>query len=184
MIKGKLVGLRALEKEDLSLLRDWRNITSFRRNFREYRELNLVNQENWFARLSASPNDFMFMIERLQDKQPLGACGLLYTNWIIRSADFSFYIGHDEAYIDTQGYADEAARLLIGYGFKNLNLNKVWMELYEFDQMKLNFFHNLGFIKDGKLRANCFEDGKYWDSFIVSLLAADYNVAQLQSEDR
>ncbi len=174
MIKGKLVGLRSLEREDLSLLRDWRNISSFRKNFREYRELNLVNQENWFARTNASPNDFMFMIERLHDKTPLGACGLLYTNWIIRSADFSFYIGHDEAYIDTNGYAKEAAQLLINYGFNNLNLNKIWMELYEFDNAKLDFFLNeFSFVKDGKLRANCFEEGRYWDSYIISLLRSD-----------
>lgn len=50
MIKGKLVGLRAVEREDLSLLRDWRNIPEFRKNFREVRELNLANQESWFER--------------------------------------------------------------------------------------------------------------------------------------
>ena len=171
MIKGKRVGLRALEKEDLSALRDWRNIQSFRRNFREYRELNMANQEAWFTRVNASPNDFMFIIVRLEDEQPLGACGLLYTNWIIRSADFSFYIGHDEAYIDDHGYAKEAAALLIDYGFNVLNLNKIWMELYEFDSRKLDFFMgDFGFKKDGKLRENCFEDGRYWDSFIISLL--------------
>lgn len=174
MIKGKIVGLRALEKEDLTLLRDWRNINSFRRNFREYRELNMINQENWFGRVNASPNDFMFIIERLDDKTPLGACGLLYTNWIIRSADFSFYIGHEEAYIDSKGYAAEAVNLLVNYGFNNLNLNKIWMELYEFDSMKLDFFQSIGFVKDGKLRSNCFEEGKYWDSFILSLLAEDH----------
>jgi len=174
MIKGKDIGLRALEREDLVLLRNWRNITSFRKNFREFRELNLVNQENWFARVNASPNDFMFMIERLDDKEPLGACGLLYTNWIIRSADFSFYIGHEEAYIDKQGYAKEAAHLLIDYGFNNLNLNKIWMELYEFDKAKLDFFQNdFAFKTDGKLRDNCFEDGRYWDSFIISLTRND-----------
>lgn len=171
MIKGKLVGLRSIEHSDLALLRDWRNLTSFRKNFREFRELNMANQEAWFSKVNSSPNDFMFVIERLEDKAPLGACGLLYTNWIIRSADFSFYIGHDEAYIDNHGYAEEAAALLIEYGFKYLNLHKIWMELYEFDKAKLDFFINkFKFEKDGKLRDNCFEDGKYYDSFIISLL--------------
>jgi RimJ/RimL family protein N-acetyltransferase len=175
MIKGKVVGLRALEKEDLSLLRDWRNIASFRKNFREYRELNMVNQENWFTRVNASPNDFMFIIERLDDRQPLGACGLLYTNWIIRSADFSFYIGFEEQYVDSDGYAEEAAKLLMEYGFKNLNLHKIWMELYEFDLKKIEFFTKKSSFKiDGTLRDNCFEDGRYWNSIIISLLSNEY----------
>lgn len=175
MIKGKLVGLRALEREDLSLLRDWRNIAHFRRNFREHRELNLANQEAWFSKLESQRTDFMFMIERVSDNTPLGACGLLYTNWIIRSADFSFYIGYQEKYIDDEGYADEAARLLLDYGFKTLNLHKIWMELYEFDKKKLDFFtKKFGFKVDGLLRDNCFEDGKYHNSHIISLLASEH----------
>jgi RimJ/RimL family protein N-acetyltransferase len=175
MIKGELVGLRSLEKEDLSLLRDWRNIESFRRNFREYRELNMANQDAWFARTNASPNDFMFVIVRLKDGKPLGAAGLLYTNWIIRSADFSFYIGLDELYIDELGYAEESARLLISYGFKNLNLHKIWMELYEFDHKKINFFtKKFNFKTDGILRDNCFENGRYWNSLLISLLSSEF----------
>lgn len=175
MIKGKKVGLRAVEREDLVLLRDWRNIEEFRRNFREIRELNLLNQSNWFERVSVNPNDFMFIIVRLEDNMPIGACGLLYTNWIIRSSDFSFYIGHEEAYIDKKGYAEEAADLLIDYGFSNLNLNKIWMELYEFDSSKRSFFkEKFHFQQDGCLRDNCFEDGKYWNSYLISLLKKEY----------
>jgi RimJ/RimL family protein N-acetyltransferase len=172
MIKGKLVGLRAVEREDLVLLRDWRNIPEFRKNYREVRELNMANQEIWFERSCANnPNDFMFIIQRLEDNKPIGTAGLLYINWIIRSADFSFYIGDNEAYIDNEGYAEDAARLLINYGFNNLNLHKIWMELYEFDTKKLDFFKNkFRFQEDGKLRDNAFEDGRYWNSYIISLL--------------
>ena len=172
MIRGKIVGLRAVEKEDLILLRDWRNNPNFRRNFREARELNLTNQELWFERSCVNnPNDFMFVIERLSDSKLVGACGLLYINWIIRSADFSFYIGENDDYIDDQGYAIEATSLLIKYGFEVLNLHKIWMELYTFDNKKINFFTtNFDFVQDGLLRDNCFENGRYWDSIILSLI--------------
>jgi RimJ/RimL family protein N-acetyltransferase len=175
MLIGKKTGLRAVEKEDLPYLRDWRNKTSFRRNFREVRELNMFNQEDWFSKTFSNPNDFMFTIVDLENNQPIGACGLLYINWIIRSADFSFYIGKDDWYIDDKGYALDAVRLLIGYGFKNLNLNKIWMELYEFDSKKINFFtKEFSFKQDALLRDNCFEDGKYHDSLIISLLKKEY----------
>ena len=82
----------------------------------------------------------MFTIVDLQSQKPIGAAGLLYINWIIRSADFSFYIGDRQKYIGDDGVAKEAAQLLINYGFNNLNLNKIWMELYEFDNKKIDFF--------------------------------------------
>lgn len=174
MIKGNLVGLRAIEKSDLMLMRDWRNIPSFRKNFREFRELNMKNQEVWHDYISSSKNDFMFIIERLSDNLPIGVCGLIYINQIINSGDFSFYIGHNNSYIDDEGYANDAAKLLINYGFDTLNLNKIWMELYEFDEMKISFFtEKHSFKVDGKLRQNCYESGKYYDSFIISLLKND-----------
>ena len=177
MIKGETVGLRAVEREDLELLRDWRNLADFRKNFREVRELSLSDQEQWFESLQKSKHlNFMFVIVRLSDGKPIGACGLLYVNWINRSADFSFYIGEDGAYIDDQGTALESAGLLIRYGFNNLNLNKIWMELYEFDGRKLNFFkHQLDFKQDGCLRQNCFEEGRYWNSYIISLLREEFD---------
>lgn len=177
MIKGFKVGLRAVEKEDLIFLRDWRNIESFRKNFREVRELSIADQESWFVSLQNSKStNFMFVIVRLEDNIPIGACGLLYINWIIRSADFSFYIGQDEIYVDEQGYALEAVQMLLNYGYNNLNLNKIWMELYEFDEQKNIFFREkFGFHEDGYLRQNCFEDGRYWNSYILSLLKEEKN---------
>jgi RimJ/RimL family protein N-acetyltransferase len=172
MIKGKTVGLRAVEKEDLLHLRDWRNIPEFRKNFREVRELSLSDQDQWFESLQKTKHvNFMFTIIDLKSKKPIGAAGLLYINWNIRSADFSFYIGDKQKYIGNDGVAKEAAQLLIDYGFKELNLHKIWMELYEFDKMKIEFFvKEFDFVKDGKLRDNCFYEGKYWDSYIISLI--------------
>ncbi len=176
MIKGKMVGLRAVEKEDLPLFRNWRNISEFRRNFREVRELSLTDQEKWFDSLQSTKHvNFMFTIVRLSDLKPIGAAGLLYINWFIRSADFSFYIGEKNYYIDTRGYAKESAKLLINYGFGNLNLNKIWMELYDYDKKKIDFFtKKFNFHRDGTLRDNCFEDGRYWNSGIYSLLRKDH----------
>jgi len=172
MIRGTHVGLRAVESQDLALMRDWRNIPEFRRNFREIRELNLAMQERWFDKtVLGSLNDFMFVIVRLSDHKPIGVCGLVHVNWVIRSADVSLYIGEDHKYIDDQGLAEDAARTIINYAFNTLNLHKIWTELYEFDRQKIELFQDrLGFERDGILRDNCFEDGKYWNSYIFSRL--------------
>jgi RimJ/RimL family protein N-acetyltransferase len=116
----------------------------------------------------------MFVIVDLKTNEPIGACGLLYTNWINRSSDFSFYIGYNDLYID-EVYAFDAANTLIKYGFEDLNLNKIWMELYEYDLKKLDFFkENFNFHVDGKLRQNAFSEGRYWDSFIISILKSEF----------
>ena len=117
----------------------------------------------------------MFSIVDLKTNSLIGACGLLYTDWIAKFSDFSFYIGDNNEYCQGERSL-EATYLLLDYGFSYLNLNKVWMELYEFDNMKIDFFkNNFNFQIDGQLRENCYNDGQYYDSYIISLLKKDFS---------
>ena len=94
MLKGKHVSLFAVEKEDLQQLRDWRNNQDFRKYFREYRELNMAQQEKWFEEKVVKDNTtLMFSIRRNEDNELLGCCGFVYINWVHRHADLSLYIG-------------------------------------------------------------------------------------------
>ena len=47
-------------------------------------------------------------------------------------------------------------------------------EIYEIDNKKLNFFKSLGFKIDASLREHYFYKGKYYTSYILSLLRSDY----------
>jgi len=174
MLKGKNVSLFAVELEDLKQLRDWRNNPEFRKYFREYRELNMRQQEIWFDEKVVRDNTtLMFSIKRNEDNELLGCCGFVYINWVHRHADLSLYIGWEDAYIDNKGYAEESCRLLLDYGFKELCLNKIWTEIYEFDDKKKILYDQFGFHQDGLLRQNYWYDGKWWDSRILSIIQND-----------
>jgi len=175
MLKGELVGLNAVEKEDLKKFLDWRNNAEFRKNFREYRELSMHHQETWFEeKVIKDPNTTMFSIRRMEDNELLGCCGFVYINWVHRHADLSLYIGWNDAYIDDEGYAEESCKILLDYGFKELCLNKVWTEIYEFDEKKKSLYEKFGFKQDGLLRQNYWYNGKWWNSRILSLLKNEF----------
>jgi len=55
-----------------------------------------------------------------------------------------------------------------------LDLNKMWTEIYVFDVKKKRLYDKLGMKVDGVLRQNYFYDGKWWDSYIISILASDW----------
>lgn len=175
MIKGDFISLTAVEKEDLKQLKEWRNNPDFRKNFREYREISDEMQLIWFDKTVVNDkNTIMFSIRDNSNNELLGCCGLCYINWVHRYADLSFYIGKNNWYVDDK-YAPDAVNELLKYGFKELGLNKVWTEIYEFDKQKISFLEKFGFKKDGQLRENYFYDGKWWDSFVFSLLKKEYN---------
>lgn len=173
MIAGQFTGLRAIDVADLDALLAWRNRPAFRRYFREYRELNRAQQQAWFdSKVNGDAGTRMFAIEEIGSGRLLGACGLCYIDWVNRSADFSIYIGADDLYIDDR-LAPDAAVTLIGYGFDELGLNRLWSEIYEFDTAKRAFFDRLGFTLDGRHRRTHWAEGAWHDSLFYSLLAGD-----------
>ncbi|MBG9692380.1 N-acetyltransferase [Lysinibacillus fusiformis] len=164
MLKGNLVGLRAIEKTDLTQLLQWRNNPEFRRFFREYRELNSENQLLWFEKYVINdPNTIMFAIVELETEKLIGACGLCYIDWVNRNADFSIYIGKNNLYIDSS-FAIEAAQLMENYGFGELNLHRLWAEIYSIDEAKIKFFKELEFTQEGRFKETHWTEGKWVDS--------------------
>jgi hypothetical protein len=173
MLKGTLVALRAIERDDLPKLLAWRNRPDFRRFFREYRELSSEQQLAWYENLVLKdPGTRMFSIVDLVTGELLGACGLCYVNCLDRNADLSIYIGARDLYIDDR-YAPDAARVLIRYGFEELNLHRVWSEIYDFDTAKTRFFEFLGFHLDGRHRQTHWTEGRWCDSLFFGLLKTD-----------
>ncbi|PKL70345.1 MAG: N-acetyltransferase [Methanomicrobiales archaeon HGW-Methanomicrobiales-1] len=175
MIHGNIIGLRAIEKEDIHQMLEWRNLPQLRRYFREYRELSYINQENWFENIIQNDrNTIMFAIVDLNNDILIGACGLCYINWIQRNADFSLYIGAGNIYIDEK-FASDAGSILIKYGFDELNLHRIYAEVFEFDTPKQKLMAILGFKLEGTLRETHWSEGKWNDSLMYGTLKSDKN---------
>jgi len=169
MIKGQKTYLRAVEENDLKTLLEWRNKPHLRKYFREYRELSWDQQIWWYENIVLKDDKVRMFSVVDHDDTLLGACGLCYINWVDRNADFSIYLGHNDIYIDDE-LAIDAAKILIKYGFEELNLHRLWAEIYDFDEPKKEMFKTLGFELDGRHRETHWTDGKWCDSLFFSLL--------------
>ena len=103
---------------------------------------------------------------------------MTYIDWVNRHCDLHFYIGENFKWIDEE-YAPQAIKIILKKAFHTFNMNKVWVEIYEIDKKKLDFFKNLNFKVDAELREHYFYEGEYHSSFILSLLKNDYDVRKL-----
>jgi RimJ/RimL family protein N-acetyltransferase len=174
MLSGKFVGLRAIEKKDLEQLLEWRNKPQLRRFYREYRELGIDHQMQWFQTKVINDNStLMFAIVSLENGELLGACGLCYINWLNRNADLSLYIGKDDLYVDDK-YAFDAAKVLINYGFEELNLHRIYAEIYDIDFPKQEFFTKIGMVYEQKQRETHWTEGKWVNSLYYSILQHEW----------
>jgi RimJ/RimL family protein N-acetyltransferase len=93
-----------------------------------------------------------------------------------RNADLSLYIGKDNLYIDTnaEGYSWDALTVLFKYAFEELNLHKIWTEIYVIDEKKRKLFNDFGMNQDAILRDNYFFKGEYINSCIYSMLKHEF----------
>ena len=143
-----------------------------RQYFREYRELSMTQIEDWYHSMLQDNKFEMFIIVNAKHEL-IGVAGITYIDWVNRHGDVHLYIGKDDAWIEDE-YSRIAAETLLNYGFNTLNLNKLWAEVYEIDEDKLNFFQSLGFKVDASLREHYYYDGMYYTSHILSLLRREH----------
>ncbi|HEY7953347.1 MAG TPA: GNAT family protein [Solirubrobacteraceae bacterium] len=176
MLSAEHIALRAIEREDLPQLLAWRNEPTLRRFFRERRELSMEDQTAWFERTIAGPGSAttrMFAIAQRRGGELVGACGLCYIDWVDATAELSLYIGRDRAYVD-ELLAPDAARLLIRHAFAELDLRRLWVEVYAYDTLKAELLRALGFALEGTLREHRFHAGARHDSLFFGLLRSEW----------
>lgn len=170
MIEGKYVNLRALEDSDLSMLKKWRNDKKNRIHTREYRLLNMINQKNWFESIHTEnpPKAIMFgVISKKHDL--IGVCGLTYIDWKNKHAEISIILSLKDWQKTKE--SKDTIDLLIDYGFGELNMHRLWVEIFATIPQNIKLFEQMNFVKEGILRDKLWRSGKWHNSFIYSKLA-------------
>jgi RimJ/RimL family protein N-acetyltransferase len=173
MLQGKYIKLRALEEEDLITLKNWRNSAHVRKTTREYKLLNMLNQKKWFESIHAEnpPKHIMFGVINKQN-QLVGVTGLTYIDWKNRHAEISIYMGEENWQVSKE--AKDIVDLIMDYGFGELNLNRLWVEIFGNAKENIKFIELLKFTKEGTLRQKVWRNGTWYDSHIYSRLSHEH----------
>lgn len=171
MIKcGNSVELNPIEEENLKTILKWRNNPDLNKYFREYRVLTYEHQHKWWQKKVVNdPSWQYFCIHVLDDV--IGVCGLINIHPVNRSAEIAFFIG--DANYQELGFGFNAVYGLMLHGFNNLNLNRIWAEVYSNNPL-LEKYVAIGFTQEGVLRETYYYDGRYWDSHMLSVLKKDF----------
>ncbi len=73
-----------------------------------------------------------------------------------------------------RGYAREAARAVIGHGFRELGLHRVYAETLEENAAAISLAEGLGMRREGTLRENRRFGDRWWSTTILSVLEAEW----------
>jgi RimJ/RimL family protein N-acetyltransferase len=170
---GPTLYLRPLEKTDAALVMGWLNDPEVNRTLQTCFPINLAFEEAFIEK--ASPDDLRLVVVIRASDKPIGVVGLHEPDARNRHAGFGIAIGAKEDW--GKGYGTEATRIVVQHAFATLNLNRVWLKVYENNPHGLRAYENVGFKKEGVLRQDNFREGRYWDTIIMGLLREDWEAA-------
>jgi RimJ/RimL family protein N-acetyltransferase len=73
-----------------------------------------------------------------------------------------------------KGYGSDLVRAALKYCFQTLNLNKVYLDVWEENERAIRCYANAGFKSDGVLREHVFRNGRYYNKIIMSILKQEW----------
>ena len=175
MIYGERIRFRAPERDDLPTFVRWINDPEVRAGLSLFLPMSMAEEEQWFDNMLKSPAEehpLSIEVKNKNDWVIIGNIGLFGFDSIVRFAEAGILIG-DKAYWN-KGYGTEALKLLLKHGFETLNLNRIFLRVYEDNPRAIRCYEKVGFIHEGRMRQARFAQGKYVDILIMSVLREEW----------
>jgi len=175
MILGNRIRLRALERSDLERCVAWLNDPEVIRSLLIYQPLSMAKEENFFENMLKQPaEEHLLAIEIKVDEEwrHIGNCSFHHVDWKNRSAEVGIAIGEKQHW--GKGYGRDALRLMLRHAFNTMNLNRVFLNVFSTNSRAIQSYKNVGFIEEGRLREDIWQDGKYIDALVMSVLRSEW----------
>ena len=118
---------------------------------------------------------YIFGIETIQEQKLIGSLGLHNVDWRNRTAEFGIAIWNKQYW--EQGLGAEATNLILKYAFEQLNLNRVELRVFEFNERAKAMYANVGFQQVGRRRKAIYRDGMYYDELLMDYLKEEWDKA-------
>lgn len=180
MILGEGIRLRAIEKSDIPRFVRWLNDPEVTQYLLLSSPLSLAMEEKWFEnQLSIPPaSGQVLAIEVLEgdDWLHIGNTGLHNVDAVSRCAEFGIFIGEKACW--NRGFGTSATRLALKHGFENLNLNRIYLHVYENNARAIRAYETAGFVREGVLRQGVFKNGRYLDLIVMATLRSEWKHQQ------
>jgi RimJ/RimL family protein N-acetyltransferase len=75
-----------------------------------------------------------------------------------------------------QGYATEAAHVIVDFGFKHFGVHRIWAACIDENSASAHVLEKLGMRLEGRFRENKYFKGRWWDSLYYAILARDWEL--------
>ncbi|MBO8165029.1 MAG: GNAT family N-acetyltransferase [Brevibacillus sp.] len=171
-LEGQQVYLRPISLDDTELYFQMLYHPEMRR---------LTGTQRWFTKeqiyryLEGKTQDtssVLLLIALRDTDEVIGDIALQQIDPANRSA--SIRIAINESHHQGKGYGSEAMLLLMEYGFGVLNLHRIELNVFAYNERAMHVYEKLGFKREGVQREALYYNHQYHDSILMSILEDEY----------
>jgi len=174
MIAHGTVYLRPAERADLPLFVSWFNDWGTSRTLGLVSPISLPMEEQWFERAIANQgkDGYHFTACLVSDDRPIGTIGLFDLDLRNGNAGLGISIGRAED--RGKGYGTDMLRAVLDFGFGQLRLERIWLEVYDYNEGARRLYERVGFKLEGTKRHAIWREGAFRDDHLMAMLAEEW----------
>jgi RimJ/RimL family protein N-acetyltransferase len=170
VLRANDLELRAVERDDLRTIWKWFNDVEVGLPAgNDIRPISFAELEARFEKELQDDSVTRFSI--VVDGTLIGRCGLF--DWD-DALSLSLAIAIGEQTYWGKGYGTTAIRLLLDYAFVHRNAHRVWLEVAADNERAIRAYRRCGFIAEGRMRDNAWDDGRYVDELMMAILRPEW----------
>lgn len=168
---GDKVYLSPINSDDYLKYVEWLNNHDIAKGVNQIRNIITIENEKEFLS-KTDPDKYNFAIINKSNDKLLGNISLMKVDFIDKTSELGIFIGEEDNL--SKGYGSDAIRLILDYGFNQLNLNNIMLRVYSFNKRAIRAYEKCGFKTFGILEEAHYVDGSYCDEIYMNLLKKDF----------
>ena len=174
LLQGTTIRMTALTKADLPSLAAWFADAGFLRLYDAVVAVPLSEDDlaKRFVGPQGEDHTYRFAVRPLDGEKLLGFVELDGILWSHGVAGLSIAIGDRANW--GKGIGHEALRLALDFAFREVNLHRVQLTVFEYNQRAIALYEKTGFRREGTFREFLQRDGQRYDMHLYGLLRAEW----------
>jgi RimJ/RimL family protein N-acetyltransferase len=137
-----------------------------------YRPTHETSHLDWMRGVANRKDLVVFAVRTVPGKRLIGVCQLTGIDAVHRRADLQIRMGDDRT--RGRGLGLEAVRQLLAYGFDDLNLHRIALQVFATNTRAITTYERAGFRREGTLKDAMFLDGQFVDVLSMAILAREF----------
>lgn len=177
LLRGQLVHLTACDTQEIApLMERWGRDSEYVRLLDD-EPCQLLSSRQWQKWLEDITSGKEFFVIRVNENdQIIGTIGLYQRKW--NHGDTFVGIGVGEREYWGRGYGTEAMRLVLQFAFQELNLHRVSLGVFAYNERAIRSYEKAGFRIEGRLRQGIHRVNQRWDEVVMGILRSEWETAQ------